>query len=137
MKTIRLTSTHELDLPDDLNERRDIQLSSFWRAGEPLLLQMSSYVRDEGSQVPAKQRLEERIEKTGGSWHKSYIRLHPDLSLDQAVAETIDSNGFAWMHAYFVWPHLAVYATVSGPPESLAEENWAVNALRTLRLVIQ
>ena len=137
MKTIRLTSTHELDLPDDLNEQRDIQLSSFWRASEPLLLQVSSYVRSEGSQVPAKQRLKERIEKMGGSWHKSNIRLHPDLSLDQAVAETIDPNGVAWMHAYFVWPHLAVYATVSGPPECLADENWAVNALRTLRLVIQ
>jgi hypothetical protein len=134
MKTVRLTPTHTLSLPDDLNERTDPQVSSFWRSGEPLLLQMSSYLRNEGQQVSAKQRLQQRIEKTGGVWREKDAKLHPDPELDEAVAETTDLNGLAWIHAYFVWPHLTVYATISGPPESVTDGSWAVDALSTLRL---
>ena len=103
-----------------------------------LLLQFSSYLRDHGAQIRAQERLRERIAKTSQKWTVWSRPLSPDPHVDQAVAEFVDESGLLWVHAYLVWPHLAVYAMISGPPKVVrADDNWAISSLRTLRLLLQ
>ena len=138
MKRIRPSPSFEILLPEDIVHQTDQCVSSFWLHGEPILLQISSYLRLDESQVPASQRLRERLAKSQGQWK---VWDHSPLAIDgteQATAETVDSEGTLWIHAYIVWPHLTVYATVSGPADQLRNrQDWAIAALGTMKLNIQ
>jgi len=138
LRTITPSSSYQLSLPASVQERTDGRVSNFWLNGEPLLLQTSSYIREAGSQVSAQARLSDRISKHPEQWCIWQERLHDDPRLDQAIGEFVDKSGVLWIHAYFVWPHLTVYATVSGPTEQVRERsNWALTGLRGLALVVQ
>ena len=137
-KLIRPSKSYELSLPQCIQEERSGRVSSFWLAGEPLLLQLSSYIREEGSQVMASNRLEERIAKTPGKWTLSKRPLNQNRHVDQATAELLDEHGMLWVHSYFVWSHLAVYATISGPPDIVRDPaNWATKGLSSLKPTIE
>jgi len=136
MKTVWPSSSYKIVVPDDIKEQTDARVASFWVSGEPLLLQLSSYQRAKGSVISAKERLKERMEKTPAKW----TRIEPDLCVDpivdQAAAGQLQ-DGLTWLHAYFVWPHLTVYATISGPAQEVNDPNsWARMALRKLALSI-
>jgi len=134
LRTARPSNSYQLELPRNVCEEADDGVSSFWVRGEPLLLQLSSYLRDAGKQLAAKDRLKERIAKHAQEW-RDYDLLHPDRSVDQASAGFVDEDGVLWVHSYLVWPHLTVYATISGP-EELARDphNWAMEGLKSVRL---
>ena len=135
--TIRPSSSYQLHLPDDIVHDVDGPPVSFWRSGEPLLLQLSSHQRTHGNQVTARRRLEERMEKGNGEWTSRPSNQCADSSVDQECAETVEGET-AWLHCYFVWHHLAVYATISGPIAQVRDtESWAHRALSTLALVVQ
>jgi hypothetical protein len=103
-----------------------------------LLLQISSYLRGEGDQVAARQRLADRMAKHSENWKVWEERIYPDQSVDQATAEFLDAEGYLWIHSYLVWPHLSVYMTVSGPEADVRKpENWAINAVESVALTIQ
>ena len=125
-------------LPDEAVHEADERVSSFWIEGGPVVLQVSSYLKPDGRAMPAQQRLQERIAKSAGQWQvweNSPFRID---GTEQAIAETVDTNGLLWLHAYIVWPHLTVYATVSGPQDEIRNrKNWAIRALQTLRLTVQ
>jgi hypothetical protein len=136
MKTVRPTSSYQLQLPDEIRESTDTRVSSFWIEGEPLLLQTSSHLRIEGQQISAEQRLEERLAKRR-DWERRTSNLCLDPAVDQAAAEQ-QIDGLIWIHAYFVWTHLTVYVTMSGPAEVVHDPNsWARTALRSLSLSLQ
>jgi hypothetical protein len=64
-------------------------------------------------------------------------RIHPDASVDQATAKYIGDDGVFWIHTYLVWPHLTIYATISGPTIEVLNQNiWAMNALKSIRLTV-
>jgi hypothetical protein len=112
-------------------------VASFWLEGQALLLQLSSYTRHEGSQEAAAQRLNERITRQPQAWRVWTKRIHPNCDIDQASAEFTDKDGVMWVHSYLVWPHLTVYATVSGPPHLVIQEsNWAVQSLASTELIV-
>jgi hypothetical protein len=135
-KIIKPTSSYQLVVPEMICERLEEKIASFWMDDEPLLLQLSSYIRQEGLQITAKCRLEDRIEKDVQSWRLRKIGIFSDSSIDQAAAEYIDNDGLMWIHAYLVWPHLTIYATVSGPKKIVKDdENWAIQALKSIRLI--
>ena len=134
---VRPSSSYQLQLPDEIVEDVDGRVISLWLENQPLLLQFSSYRRTEGFQVPAHQRLTERMTTAGVAWSLLDLRLCPDPEVDQAFAEQVDGEN-VWLHCYFVWPHLAIYATVIGPVgEMHAFDSWAHKGLRTLELVAQ
>lgn len=135
-RSIRPSNSYELSLPRTVAERHDAGVSSFWLANEPLLLQLSSYIRREGPQVTAQDRLRDRIAKTPGNWcaWKQSLSGAPDV--DQAAAELLE-GGVLWMHCYLVWPHLTIYATISGPPGTVRDpNNWALEGLGSLTPII-
>jgi hypothetical protein len=135
VKTVRPSSSYELQLPQQICDHSDGRLSSFWLDGSPLLLQVSSYIRNEGKPLLAKDRLKDRLEKHDQKWIKWRAKIHPDTEIDQATAEFTDENGFLWIHTYLVWPHLTVYSIISGPKELVSDsKNWAINSLKTVRL---
>jgi hypothetical protein len=137
LKTAKPSTNYELTLPQDVREDYDGRPASYWLDGEPLLLQLSSYVRDQGVQVPANDRLKDRMSKDARIWTVWRTKIHPDQSLDQAAAEYTDDKGLVWVHAYLVWPHLAIYVTISGPEQLVRDlDNWALESLRSLRLTI-
>jgi hypothetical protein len=137
MMRIAPTSSYHLPLPEEVLSDEDSHISSFWIGGQPLLLQVSSHLRSEGEQVTAKQRLNDRMVKYAGSWNPLSVHVNREAP-DQAAAETIDSNNVAWLHAYLVWPHLAIYATISGPSGQVnSESSWARLALMKLELAFQ
>lgn len=134
---IRPTSSYQIELPDDVSQEVDAHVSGFWIDQQPLLLQLSSFLRAEGTPVSAKRRLLDRIEKYPSAWKELTLIVCNDPTVDQAFAEQCDGN-VTWLHGYFVWPHLTVYATVSGPRHEVNDrENWAVDALRSLSLSVQ
>jgi hypothetical protein len=133
MVTISPTASYEVDVPDGIHQDIDGRVTSLWLEGSQLALQLSSFTRSEGEQVLATQRLQDRIQRAGGSWTDFALRLRPTIK-DFAVAITTDSDGTAWVHAYLTWPDLCIYATLSGPPEQIADaQNWAHTALSSLR----
>lgn len=136
LRVVKPSASYELMLPDDICEQSEGNVSSFWVQGGPLLLQLSSYLRAEGEQVPAETRLSERMVKHSEKWSTWKTNIYADPVVDQATAHFTDENGTVWIHAYLVWPHLTVYATISGPEElTRNQNNWAVQGLRSIRLV--
>ena len=137
MKTIRPTSSYKVALPDNVCQDADPRVASFWIDGEPLILQMSSYQRLEGEPIPAEKRLTQRLDKTQSPWKVLADHLCGDPTIDQAAGEQ-QVDDMTWLHAYFVWPHLTVYATLIGPPEAVHDPDiWARTALRELSLATQ
>ncbi len=127
-----------IDLPQEVREQYDGRVCSFWKDGKPLLLQLSSYLRAEGTQLGARGRLRERMAKHAEDWKAWDENLFPELSVDQATAEFLDESGLLWIHSYLVWPHLTVYATISGPEADVRKlDSWAMDALRSLKLALQ
>lgn len=135
-KVVKPSSSYQAALPDDICERSEEQVSSYWLDGKPLLFQLSSYIREKGRQVGARSRLKERIAKHAQRWSTWETKIYPDSAVDQATAEFTDENGILWVHSYLVWPHLTIYATISGPEGLVRDQNnWAIQGLKSLKLV--
>lgn len=137
MKTITPSPSYLVTLPDAIREEYDGRVGSFWVDGEPLLLQLSSYLRTDGQPITAQGRLQQRIEQHPGSWKVWLERVHPDASVDQVTAESLDENLVLWVHVYLVWSHLTVYASISGPESRVREpSNWARQAVESIALAV-
>jgi len=137
LRTLRPSGSYVIELAQDVREQYDGRVGSFWQDGKPLLLQVSSYLRAEGSQVGALDRLQQRMESQAENWKVWKEKLHPEPSVDQATAEALDEGGVLWIHSYLVWPHLTIYTTVSGPEAEVRKSNsWAIIAVRSLRLAV-
>ena len=54
-------------LPDDIVEDNDATVASYWKKGDTCLLQISSFLREQGPQVSAAERLSQRI-RAGGEY---------------------------------------------------------------------
>lgn len=137
MHTIRPTSSYQIDLPDGFRTDEDRHMSSFWLPDDPLVLQLSSYLRLEGEQVDALTRLNEKMAKSSNPWRPIEHKLNGTTGVDQAAGEQSDGEGNRWIHAFLVWPHLLIYVTLIGP-ESLGwrADNWAFDAIRTISPII-
>ena len=134
-KTVKPSSSYQLELPQEVCEQSDGRVQSFWLDGGPLLLQLSSYIRGQGEQVGARERLKDRIAKHGHKWKIWETNIHPDQAVDQATGEFTDKDGLLWIHSYLVWPHLAIYSTISGPKEVVRDAaNWTIQSLKSVRL---
>jgi hypothetical protein len=135
MKTVQPFPSFDIVLPDAAVHQSDERVTSYWVDGQRVLLQLSSYLKSEGSPIPAEQRLQERIAKLSGQWKMWERSPLVTYGAEHAIAETVDSEGLVWIHAYFVWPHLTVYATVSGPEDEVRNtQNWAIRALDSMKL---
>lgn len=133
MKTISPTQSYTLNLPDDVVSDGDDQVFSWWRDGSEVLLQISSYRRSDGSQVTARERLNERCLKEEFLTVNAARCLSTDCP-DVASASGVDSEGIEWHYYYLVWPDLAVFASVSGRPNALLSEGgWTILALNSLK----
>ncbi len=129
--------SYSISVPEAIREEHDERVTSLWLEGKPLLLQLSSYLRTEGKQVTAQSRLRERIEKHPAAWRMRPVGLHPDSLIDQAAAESLDEDGVLWLHSYLVWPHLTVYALISGPESEVRDApNWAAEAVKSIELAV-
>jgi hypothetical protein len=137
VRIVRLTSSYQIELPEDVKEEQERLVTSFWRDGESLSLQLSSYIRNDGAQVLAKVRLGERMANAAAVWTAMLSRLGSEAVPDEAAA-FYKEDGILWLFAYFVWPHLTVLATISGLERDVFDEtSWATQALRSLSLIIQ
>jgi hypothetical protein len=137
LKRILPSPSYSISVPETIREEHDERIASLWLEGKPLLLQLSSYLRTEGKQVTAQNRLRERIAKHPSAWKMQPIVLHPDSSVDQAVAESLDEEGVLWVHSYLVWPHLTIYALISGPESEVRDPtNWAAVAVKSIELAV-
>jgi hypothetical protein len=131
------SASYVISVPDQVHERREEGVSSFWVDRDDLLLQLSSYIRTQGDQLTASARLNDRIRKDPHGWTAFDGRLHPDLSIDQATAQFVDDNGLFWIYTYLVWPHLTILATVSGSSAEITRlDNWAMRAVTSIKLSI-
>lgn len=138
MKTVRPSSSYQVVLPEAVSEKHDERVSSYWLSGQPVLLQVSSYLRDAGKQAEAKERLQDRMAKSSAAWTIWSKHLNSEPNVDQAIGEVTDADGLTWLHIYLVWPHLTVYATISGPGDLVKAANgWAYEAVQGLRLNVQ
>ncbi len=77
------------------------------------------------------------MRKTPSDWVRLSLRGAKDFTADEAFAKHCDGK-FVWVHGYLVWPHLTVYATISGPIDiAQNEQNWAYKALASLSVAVQ
>lgn len=138
MKRVCPSPSFEILLPDTVVYQTDQQVSSFWLSGNPVLLQLSSYRVKLSRPMAARLRLKERIAKSAGQWN---VWESSPLCIDfaeQAIADTVDSDGLLWIHAYIVWSHVTVYATISGPGDDVRNsKNWALRALESIRPTVK
>jgi hypothetical protein len=135
-EAVKPSSSYELALPESVCEQSDGRVSSFWLEGQPLLLQFSSYIRETGVQTTASDRLRTRIGKQAEPWRVWKSKIYPDPVVDQATAEFTDAKGVLWVHTYLVWPHLTIYAIISGPKAQVTGQyNWAIQGLKSVRLI--
>ena len=137
LKRILPSPSYSITLPKTVCQERDDRITSFWLDGHQGLLQLSSYLRADGNQLSAQQRLRERTDKNPAGWQFYSTPVHPDPTIDQATAEILGDDGVLWVHMYLVWSHLTVYALVSGPPTELrAPNNWAMSAVKSIELAV-
>lgn len=138
--TVGPTSSFQFDLPDDYVADCDPSVSSFWRQDDPLLLQISSHMWigvDQAERVDARSRLLQRMSKSARPWTELKVDLRPSPLVDAAMGHQVDDEGDSWLHVYFVWPHLTIYATLIAPQGfDWGPDNWAYAALRSIRLKI-
>ena len=120
-------------LPNEIAEDTDAKVASYWKSDDTCLLQISSFLREQGPQVSAMQRLSERT-RAGGKWEPVDLSFTIE-GCDVAGASTKDDEGTSWVHVYLVWEWVAVHATVSRQGE-VSECDWAWNALSSIRPVI-
>lgn len=135
-RTISPTESYEMDIPEDAVEDIDGNVTSYWRSGEDVLLQVSSYRRIEGEQVVAKQRLSERF-----TCESLVDVAEEDLGLencpDIAAVSGTDDQGVRWIYCYAVWPDLTVFVSVSGQSSELRKhDNWALRTVRSIRRIV-
>jgi len=133
MKTLNPTESYCISLPDDIAEDYDERVASYWKEGHSLLLQVSSYIRHEGPQVSAAERLKSRLQQESllnVSWDVCVTIDCPDL--DTAVG--IDCEGVRWIYVYAVWPDLTIFASISGDDKDVKDNrNWALEAINSIR----
>jgi hypothetical protein len=137
MKIVRPSPSYLVTIPDEVLEDHGDRVASFWLDGEEILLQLSSYIRADGQQPSAATRLRERIAKHAENWTLWNKELYPAASVDQATAEFVDHDGVLWIHTYLVWPHLTIYALISGPDVQVrSPSNWAMASVKSIELAI-
>jgi hypothetical protein len=137
VQTIHPTSSYQIELPDGFLTDEDRRVSSFWLPDDPLVLQLSSYLRLEGEQVDALTRLNERMEGSSGPWQLIERRLNESPGLDEAAGEQADGEGNRWIHAFLVWPHFFIYVTLIGPEHlDWRSGNWGFEAIRTIAPIV-
>jgi hypothetical protein len=134
VKILQPAPSYEVTVPDDVVEDHDGRVSSYWRPGSALLLQLSSALRIQSEQVSAADRLRDLHNRSLAKW--SPFNLTPvSFPGDFVASQMVDSKGLRWIHAHLTTSDLAVYATISGSVEDFKDEsNWATEAVRTLRL---
>jgi len=138
IKTRRIfpSPSYSIVIPNVAVEQQDDRVTSVWIDEARLLLQLSSYVRTSGEQVSAVSRLRERMKTEPAGWQPR-DGMHPDKSIDQAWAERLDESGTLWFYAYLLWPHLTIYALISGPSLQMrSEANWATEAVKSIELAV-
>jgi hypothetical protein len=133
MKKINPFPSVSIELPEDIVEDSDATVASYWRKGDSCLLQISSFLREQGPQVSAIERLSQRM-AAGGEW-RPYNLPREIAGCETAAASRTDDQGTSWIHIYLVWEWLAVHATVSRQGDPL-ECDWAWNALASIRPVL-
>jgi hypothetical protein len=117
-------------LPDDIVGDNDATVASYWKKGDTCLLQLSSFLREQGPQVSAADRLAQRM-RAGGEWEAFDLPRQIE-GCESAAASTTDSQGTSWVHIYLVWRWLALHVTVSG--QGIHQTcDWAWNALFSIR----
>ena len=63
LRTVRPSPSYTVSVPDAAREEHEGRVSSYWLHGEPVLLQLSSYLRLDGPQVAAHERLQDRVKR--------------------------------------------------------------------------
>jgi hypothetical protein len=135
MKAINPFPSFSISLPDEvLEDHQGSTVASYWKTGDSCLLQVSCFRRDSGQQVPARQRLSERMEKSG-KW-KPFTLPHELRGCEAAAALMVDGQGTMWVHAYLVWPWLTVHVTVSRKGDDLSLCEWALEAISSIHPVV-
>jgi hypothetical protein len=128
MRTITPSSRYSIRLPDDVRQEWDEEVLSIWRDSDSTVLQLSSYCRESGSQITARQRLADRM-AVGGTWRDVNVPVNADCEVAGAQCE---GEKFAWWHIYLVTPRLALYATISFPCRTQPSK-WAVDSIREIQ----
>lgn len=131
-RSVSPTGSYILDLPGDIVEDLEESCFSYWRRGSELLLQVSSYKRFEGAQVPAEERLIHKLQSQGAADSLTFAIEIPGA--DCAAATWKDERGVSWLYVFVVWADLTVFLTITGGVGyDPTAESWAIDAARGIR----
>jgi hypothetical protein len=126
------TPSYSIELPDDCAEDIDGSVLSYWRADDSTVLQISSYRRNSGELVTARERLAARVAR-GGQPALSSIDL-PLPYPDHAVAIGTDDEQVTWLYVYIAWQKVTLLVTLSGRRTDLLNpRSWSRRALASIR----
>lgn len=132
LQEVSPSGSYVVNVPQCVREDIDDVVTSYWIEGDDLLFQISSYLREEGDQVSASDRLKDRL-AISGARDAAAVNIEIDGCPDVAAAKIQDDDGVYWTYVYAVWPWLAVFMTVSHPHVDMDEASWAYGAIRSLR----
>lgn len=128
----RKLARFEIRLPEGVQETLEGRVSTFRKPESALLLRTSSFKRN-GPQVPARDRLRERLELSP-LMEREDADLFPRGCPDWAATKGVDATGALWIHVYAVWPGIVVYITLScaNEAELRSQGGWALEAVRSI-----
>jgi hypothetical protein len=132
-KEVSPSDSYFVCVPEEIEEDIDGGVASYWLLRDDLLLQISSYVREQGVQIPAEVRLMERL-NGGASQGIERFGITIDGCPDSASATWKDRDGVNWLGVYAVWPWITLFLTVSHPHRDVTLESWALMSIGSLRV---
>ena len=101
MQLVRPTHSFQILLPDDICSDDDPRVMSYWVDGDPVVLQISSYLRTiSAEQLSAVERLQDHKQEHPGNWTPIDGKLCQHTLVDEATASIRDEEGTCWMHAF-------------------------------------
>lgn len=130
-KISRTSPSYQLMIPVTAAEKCEDDVVSYWIDSD-IALQISSYLRTEGSQVSADERLRDAIMRAP-TRNIELENITIEACPDVAAATMADADGVSWTYCYAVWPDLAIFCLISGATSGFhLQRGWAIDSVRSI-----
>ncbi len=129
---IEITKSYTIDIPENVIEDVDGTVTSYWKKGEDSALQLSSIYLRTGDQIPAQQRMDERLARKENVSPTAF--QVETVAPDHAGITFVDEQGTLWLYVYLVWSDLSIFATVFVPHDGInLRDTWQYQSMKSIR----
>ena len=138
MTRLNPSDSYHLTIPDDAEIRFGVGVTSVFRPGEEVVLQLSSVRRDESASrhwASAEERLQQHLAKDDFVAQSELIR-HLNINGPEIAARTVTyRDGWSIIIVYLCWSRIALLLTITAPTEHCdAIPHWIWDSIVSIEL---